>query len=106
VVLILSLALAAAPTVQPPAAPRVNVRGNGVLTCATAFLPENRVATEHWVAGFWAAWDMAEIDRTSPVAPNSDFNGIVGEVEKVCQEQPSTDVVRAVLTARKAIKAR
>lgn len=85
---------------------RVNVRGNGVLSCATAFLPENSAGTEEWIAGFWAAWDMAEIHRAKPVAPTSDLNGILGEVRKVCGDQPSTPVVKAVLTARKNIAAR
>lgn len=85
---------------------RVNVRGNGVLTCATAFLPENSAGTGEWIAGFWAAWDMAEIHRAKPVAQASDLNGILGEVRKVCEDQPSTPIVKAVMATRKVIASR
>ena len=84
----------------------VKARGVGVLTCATAFLPENRYATENWIAGYWAAWDMARINVADPLAPNADLNGIVGEVEKVCREEPSTGLVLATLSARKAVQDR
>jgi hypothetical protein len=84
----------------------INPRGAGVMTCATAFLPENRAATANWIAGYWAAWDMAQINVADPVAASADLNGIVGEVERVCREEPSTGLLGAVLVARKAIKAR
>jgi hypothetical protein len=76
------------------------------MTCATAFLPQNRVATENWIAGYWAAWDMAMINSADPLAPGSDLNGIVGEVEKVCRGEPSSGLLEATLLARKAVKAR
>lgn len=100
------LAVAATPTHHGGVGTIVNVRGAGLLTCATAFLPQNRVPTENWIAGYWAAWDMAEINVADPVAASSDLNGIVGEVEKVCRDEPSTGLLAAVLMARKAVKAR
>lgn len=84
----------------------VNVRGNGVLTCATAFRPENRGGTENWIAGYWAAWDMSQIKVANPLAPGSDLNGIVGEVEKICRNEPSNTLLLATLKARNAVKAR
>jgi hypothetical protein len=102
-----SLLIAAA---APPSHPRIGTviqaRGAGTLTCATAFLPQNRIATENWIAGFWAAWDMSQINVADPLAPNSDLNGVAGEVERVCREEPSTGLLEAVLLARKAVKAR
>lgn len=84
----------------------VNPRGAGLLTCATAFLPENRLASENWIAGFWTAWDMAKINQAEPLAGRSDLNGIVGEVEKICREQPSSSLLFATLGARRAVKLR
>ena len=93
-------------TTDPAIGRVVNPRGPGKLTCATALLTENRSATENWIAGFWAAWDMSQISESEPLAGASDLNGIVGEVEKVCREQPSTSLVFATLDARQAVKAR
>lgn len=84
----------------------VNPRGPGSLTCATAFLPEHRAATANWIAGFWTAWDMSQITKSEPLAGSSDLNGIVGEVEKICREQPSTSLLFATLDARQAVRAR
>lgn len=98
--------LLAASTADPAIGRVVNPRGPGNLTCATAFLPENRAATENWIAGFWAAWDMSQITKAEPLAGSSDLNGIVGEVEKVCREQPSTGLLFATLDARQAVKVR
>jgi len=89
-----------------PAGTVVQARGAGALTCATAFLPQNRIATENWIAGYWAAWDMARIASEKPLAANADLAGIVGEVEKVCRDEPSSTLLIATLTARKAVKAR
>jgi len=86
--------------------PSVNVRGNGVLTCTTAFLPENRAGTANWIAGYWAAWDMSQIKVARPLAPSSDLNGITGEVEKVCREEPSNTLLFATLKARNEVKGR
>jgi hypothetical protein len=104
--MIMSLIVAAAQPAAPGVGTVVQARGAGVFTCATAFLSENRVATENWIAGYWAAWDMAQINVAEPVAANSDLNGIVGEVEKVCRAEPSTTLLFAVLSARKAVKER
>ncbi len=98
--------LLAASIADPALGRVVNPRGPGSLTCATAFLPENRAATENWIAGFWTAWDMSQINKAEPLAGSADLNGIVGEVEKICREQPSTSLVFATLDARQAVKAR
>ncbi|EHJ61454.1 hypothetical protein NSU_1616 [Novosphingobium pentaromativorans US6-1] len=34
------------------------------------------------------------------------MNGIVGEVEKICREKPSSSLIFATLDARQAVKAR
>ena len=99
-------ALLVASPVNPAIGRAVNPRGPGNLTCATAFLPENREATANWIAGFWAAWDMSQITKSEPLASSSDLNGIAGEVEKVCREQPSTTLIFATLDARQAVKVR
>lgn len=98
--------LLAALVADPATGRVVKARGSGTLTCVTAFLPQHRSATENWIAGFWAAWDMSEITKSEPLAGNSDLNGIVGEVEKVCREQPSTGLLLATLGARQAVKER
>ncbi|MBM0169663.1 hypothetical protein [Altererythrobacter sp. C41] len=84
----------------------VDARGVGATTCVTALMPDNRVAAENWIAGFWAAWDMSQITTAEPLAPNSDLNGIVGEVEKVCREKPSISLLFATLEARSIVKTR
>jgi len=84
----------------------VKARGNGNMSCATAFLQENRLATENWIAGHWAAWDMAMMKVAEPVAASADLNGIVGEVEVVCRAEPSTTLLFAVIDARKKITER
>lgn len=81
-------------------------RGAARFTCVTALLPENRSAAAEWIAGFWMGWDMAMVKEHPPLAINSDLNGIVGEVEKVCRDRPSTSLLFATLEARKAVKAR
>jgi|JI6StandDraft_1071083.scaffolds.fasta_scaffold71749_4 hypothetical protein len=98
--------LLAAITADPAIGRVVHPRGAGKWTCATAFLPENRPSTENWIAGFWGAWDMAQITNSEPLAGYSDLNGIVGEVEKICKEKPSSSLTFATLEARRAVKAR
>lgn len=104
--LALASILLAASTADPAIDRVVNPRGPGNMTCATAFKPENRAATEYWIAGFWAAWDMSQITKAEPLAGSSDLNGIVGEVEKVCRDKPSTSLLFATLDARQAVKTR
>ena len=84
----------------------VNIRGTGMSTCATAFLAANRSATEEWIAGFWAAWDMAGIKNAAPVARDSDLAGIFGEVELACKAQPSSKLWQATLEARSIVSKR
>lgn len=104
--LIISVALAAAQPTQPRLGRIIQMRGAGALTCADAFLHKNRFATANWIAGYWAAWDLAEINEADPVAANADLKSIVGEVEKVCRDEPSSGLVRASLLAREVIKSR
>ena len=47
---------------------------------------------------------MAEINVADPVAPNADLKGVVGEVQKVCRDEPSSKLARASLLAREAFK--
>ena len=105
--MIILAAIIFATALPDPAIGRVvKARGAGTMTCATAFLPDNRRATENWIAGFWASWDMSQIDEAEPLAANSDLNGIVGEVEKVCRDKPSVGLLYATLEARSTVKAR
>jgi len=104
----LLMALAPAPAREPtppinPSGTVVKARGNGNMSCDTAFLPENRAGTENWIAGNWAAWDMARIKVAEPVAASADLHGIVGEVEAICRAEPSSALLFAVMEARKTI---
>lgn len=99
-----SILFAAATSAQP--VKTVQARGAGNLTCATAFTPEYYTMTENWIAGFWAAWDMSQINRSPPLASGSDLNGIVGEVQKICRDKPSLALLLATLEARSAVKTR
>lgn len=76
------------------------------MTCVTALQAENRTASENWIAGYWAAWDMAQINNSAPLAPTSDLNGIVAEVERECRNAPSSSLVSATMAARSAVQAR
>jgi hypothetical protein len=61
VILLLSALIAVPQPSQSRVGTVIHARGAGELTCATAFLAENRVATENWIAGYWVAWDMSQI---------------------------------------------
>lgn len=103
--MILTMVLAAA-TPSHGVGATVNKRGAGIMSCATAFLSENRVGTENWIAGYWTAWDMARIVTDDPIAGSSDLAGIVGEVEVVCKTKPSSSLLLATMEARNNVKGR
>lgn len=101
---IIMTALLVAAQVSPPrAGVVVQARGAGKFSCATAFLLENHIATENWIAGFWTAWDMARVNEADPAAASADLDGIVGEVKKVCRDQPSATILSAALLARHSV---
>jgi hypothetical protein len=75
------------------------------ISCATAlgttgqFDPDTRF----WALGFWSGQNTA---RLAMVGHTTDANGIIGEIEKLCRNEPAMPYVSAVgstyITMKKA----
>lgn len=70
----------------------VDVLGAGNFSCASAFSPEYYDQTFAWIMGYWTGVGMARGAR-SPL--QTDGAGVVGEVKKLCNENPSMRLVEA-----------
>ena len=69
------------------------ILGIGRLDCATAFRPENRAETSTWIIGFWTGRNAARLTsdgRRTQVGRNLGENGVVAEVERRCQKEPTS----------------
>ena len=65
------------------------------ISCASALHPADKFESDirSWVLGFWSGQNF---EGRALVGRNTDSNGIVGEVEKVCRSQPSMLFISAV----------
>ena len=73
--------------------PTVTGFGMGGYSCARAFEPHNFAITQSWVLGFWSGVNNT---RGLQVGRNTDAAGVVGEVRRVCEDQPATLLYVAV----------
>ena len=56
--------------------------------------PDYKTMGETWVFGYWSGLNAG--NKVNPmVGRNTDSVGIIGEVQKVCEEEPSTSLISA-----------
>ena len=66
----------------------------GTQSCATWLANEpNKQTGSHWILGYWTGLNSA---LGSATGHTTDTLGIIGEVEKACEEAPSESVIMAV----------
>lgn len=71
------------------------VYGIGQGSCAKwRSTPSDTIQGDQWVLGWWSAMNLAN-DRNKFVGTQTDGEGIVGEVLKVCTENPSMLLINA-----------
>lgn len=65
------------------------------ISCATALQPEGKFdqSLRWWALGYWSGQNAANHALTGL---NTDPNGIIGEIEKLCRDQPSMLFISAV----------
>jgi hypothetical protein len=65
-------------------------------SCATVLLPDGKLdqASRWWALGYWSGQNAAGKSRR--VGSQSDGNGIIAEIEKLCRDQPSMSLISAV----------
>ena len=69
----------------------MQVYGSGTISCATYLNDRSaRVNADGWLLGFWTGNNQA--GETHNVGKSTDSRGIVGEVAKACQDQPSVSL--------------
>jgi hypothetical protein len=76
----------------PPPAAQPIIRGPGEQSCATWQSDEtNKVAGGIWLLGYWTGLSQARwLDsKTGEPLAAVDSQGVVGEVQKVCEKHPS-----------------
>lgn len=66
----------------------------GQNSCATWLSSdEARAFGNEWIAGYWSGLN-AHNDRNHMVGRNTDFQGIIGEIELLCRAEPSERISR------------
>ena len=84
---------------------RVNGKGND--SCATWLSSTyNQSAGNHWLLGMWTGLNVLNRHDHHLVGAKTDGMGIIGEVKKVCTDEPSKLLVDAVLVAYLLIEQR
>jgi hypothetical protein len=83
-------ALAASPAAT--AGPKTLVLGAGNYSCAS-WLSSHWEEGGDWIVGYWSGRNHDNANHL--VGSATDHDGIIGEVRKVCQEQPSITVFQA-----------
>jgi hypothetical protein len=72
--------------------------GAGDWSCATWLAtPESEAIGNLWITGYWSGRNVAEVDTAKPedVGQSTDARGVVGEVKKLCQANPSAKLLIA-----------
>lgn len=82
-----------------------NVFGFGHYSCARWLAePEVKAVGSNWVLGLWSGMNLKAADGTT--GHSTDWQGIVGEVEKVCRREPSLTLIAATMQAYDVLKAK
>ena len=69
----------------------MQVYGPGTISCATYLQDRSmRINADGWILGFWTGSNRAGTDHG--VGHSTDSRGIVGEVARVCRDQPSVSL--------------
>lgn len=76
-----------------PAPAYWHVWGVGHNSCAKAFSSYEQFATFAWIMGFFTGRD----DGKRQTGRSTDGDGIVGEVKKLCADEPSTPLIAATI---------
>jgi hypothetical protein len=74
--------------------PDILVVGTGNLSCAS-WLSSHLIRGTDWIGGYWTARNRDNA-ATHQVGITTDPEGIIGEVKKLCQDQPSLSLFQAV----------
>jgi len=91
-VIFLSLLVASPVFAQTPK-PASAIRGAGNETCASVKIDDG-VSLGHWTLGFWSGLNAAS---GQPVGETATAATLVGEVNKLCEAEPSIRVSEAAL---------
>jgi hypothetical protein len=76
--------------------PIVTVTGIGRLSCAHWLSnPEIEAQGNDWILGYWTA-SNEDGPINHMVGHNSDVDAILGEIKKICAQEPSTRLLEAV----------
>ena len=94
--MIAALLLAAAlQTSSPSDHDTYEVYGIGQGSCGTWLsTPSNTIQGDQWILGWWSATNLAN-ERNKFVGEQTDGEGILGEVRKVCTDNPSMLLINA-----------
>ena len=69
----------------------MQVYGPGTISCATYLQDRSmRINADGWILGFWTGSNRVGTDHG--VGHSTDSRGIVGEVARVCRDQPSVSL--------------
>lgn len=70
--------------------------GIGSRSCAHwQSTPSRQIAGSNWIFGYWTGTNVASLSN-SPVGESTDGEGLLAEVKKVCDAQPSMRLMDAV----------
>lgn len=87
--LTLAVVLAATPALAQGT--DMQVYGPGTVSCATYLQDRSlRINADGWILGFWTGSNRASAEHG--VGHSTDSRGIVGEVARVCRNQPSVSL--------------
>lgn len=73
--------------------------GAGIYSCGSWLSTPARVQEgEVWIMGYWSGLNRAN-PQGRTVGRSTDADGLIGEVRKVCEEQPSMKLIDAATQA-------
>ena len=78
------------------AQPTIEIFGIGMASCA-AWASDPKETTEGvgWILGFWSGLNIQNTEHPK-VGSSTDGAGIVGEVRRQCEREPSVNLITAV----------
>src|SRR5262245_4405453 len=70
-------------------------------SCATWLAGTNNITDGMWILGFWTGLNYSE---DSMAGKTTDAPGLLAEVKKVCEEEPSLSVANATASVHRRFK--
>ena len=86
--LLLAALLFAAPSETPDSGRAIWTIGGTQSCAAWLATPQSETEGRWWLAGFWSGRNMQNGDN-GRVGSSTDSEGIVGEIKRICQAEPS-----------------